>query len=52
MAAKKGGGGKKAAPKVAKDGAIHDGNGGYLKKGDTLPDGADLESLKAKGLVE
>lgn len=38
--------------KVAKDGAIHDGEGGYLKKGEVLPKGADIESLKSKGLID
>lgn len=41
-----------AAPKVAAENAIHDGKGGFLKKGDTLPAGADVASLKAKGLAE
>ena len=43
---------KKPAAKVAKDNAIHAGEGGYMKKGDALPDSADIESLKAKGLAE
>ena len=43
---------KAAAAKVAKDNAIFDGEGGYMKKGDPLPEGADIESLKAKGLAE
>lgn len=38
--------------KVAKDGAVHDGKGGYLKKGDELPASADAEGLRAKGLAE
>lgn len=38
--------------KVAADNAIHDGKGGYLKKGDVLPEGADVASLKAKGFAE
>ena len=40
---------KKEAHKVAKDGVVSDGKGGYLKRGDALPDDCDLESLKAKG---
>lgn len=43
---------KQAAAKVAKDNAVHDGKGGYMKKGDALPEGADIDSLKAKGLAE
>ncbi len=48
---KMGGSRKAAAATVAVDGAIHDGKGGYLAKGDELPASADLESLKAKGYV-
>lgn len=47
---------RKKAPatghKVTKDFAVADGNGGYFKKGDVLPEGVDIESLKAKGLAE
>lgn len=43
---------KKAAVKVAKDNAVHDGKGGYMKRGDVLPASADIEGLKAKGLAE
>ena len=43
---------KPAKFKVAKDGAVHDGKGGYMKKGDELPASADIEGLKAKGLAE
>lgn len=45
-------GGRPKVYKVAKDDAIHDGHGGFFKKGDVLPKGADIESLKAKGLIE
>ena len=40
---------KKDTHKVAKDGVVADGKGGFFKKGDTLPEDADVESLKAKG---
>ena len=43
---------KAAAAKVAKDGVIADGKGGWLKKGEELPADADLESLRAKGFAE
>ena len=43
---------KTAAAKVAKDGVIADGKGGWMKKGDELPADADIESLKAKGFAE
>ncbi|WP_230280263.1 hypothetical protein [Croceicoccus sp. Ery15] len=38
--------------KVAQDGVVADGDGGFLAKGDPLPDDADVESLKAKGWAE
>ena len=38
--------------KVAKDNAVFNGEGGFFKKGDELPEAADLDGLKAKGLVE
>lgn len=40
---------KKDTHKVAKDDVVADGKGGFMKKGDTLPDDCDIESLKAKG---
>lgn len=42
---------KSDAATAAKDGVIYDGKGGYLKKGDEVPEGADLDSLKAKGFI-
>ncbi|NRA80146.1 MAG: hypothetical protein HRU18_18250 [Pseudoalteromonas sp.] len=38
--------------KVAQSGKISNGEGGFYEKGDALPNGCDIESLKAKGLVE
>lgn len=38
--------------KVAVADKIYDGEGGFLKVGDTLPEGADIASLEAKGLVK
>lgn len=38
--------------KVARENTVADGKGGFLKKGAPLPDGADVESLKAKGWAE
>ena len=38
--------------KVAEDGVVADGEGGFMKKGAELPDDADIESLKAKGWAE
>lgn len=38
-------------PVVLVDNAISDGKGGYLPKGAKLDAAADIESLKAKGLV-
>lgn len=43
------GGSRKAAARVAVDGVIHDGEGGYMAKGAALPDSADIDGLKAKG---
>lgn len=43
---------KDTAAKVAKDGVIADGKGGWMKKGDELPADCDLDSLKAKGFAE
>ena len=43
---------KKDTAKVAKDGVIANGKGGWMKKGDDLPEGCDLDSLKAKGFAE
>lgn len=43
---------KTSTHKVAKNDAVFDGKGGFMKKGDTLPDDCDFESLKAKGLAE
>ena len=37
--------------KVAVGGKIHDGKGGFLKKGDELPADCDIDSLVAKGLA-
>lgn len=37
--------------KVKVGGKISNGEGGYLNEGDALPKGADVESLKAKGLI-
>ena len=42
---------KPARPTVKVGGVIADGKGGYYNEGDTLPDGADVESLKAKGYI-
>ena len=42
---------KKEGHKVLVDGVIADGKGGYFKKGDVLPEGADADSLKAKGYI-
>lgn len=47
-----GGSKKAAAAKVAKDGVVHDGEGGYMKKGDALPASADIADLKGKGFAE
>lgn len=43
---------KESGPKVAKDGVIADGKGGFMKKGDALPAGCDIAGLKAKGWAE
>lgn len=43
---------KPAKVQVAKDGVVHDGKGGYLKKGDELPAGCDVDGLKARGFAE
>jgi hypothetical protein len=49
MAEKKQGRPKKY--KVAKENAVHDGKGGFLEKGDELPEGCDVDSLVDKGLA-
>ena len=43
---------KPAGPKVKVEGTISDGEGGFLPKGAELPEGCDVDSLKAKGLVD
>jgi len=45
---------KPGRPKIYKakvSGKISNGQGGYFKEGDTLPDSADIQSLQDKGLV-
>lgn len=45
---------KPGRPKVYKakvGGVISNGEGGYFKEGEKLPEDADIKSLQAKGLV-